>query len=173
LPRNDAGELAVNIKINDLHEPDVQPIAESDLPVLEVSKEKDEARNLLLADGSLVSVKNEMACENCGQLLMPPMKKQLHVSNELPQKQEDAAQKPQTGVSADIAEERYKEIKDKVNSFEGMADSEEFLQAAKAPEVEKEPLESSSSSINAVFLLKVMTLLVVMLLAIEAIIYFI
>jgi tetratricopeptide (TPR) repeat protein len=165
LPQNEKGEFTVNIKINELHEPDEQPISDADLPVLEVSKERYEARDLILADGCMVPLKTEMACKGFGQLQIPPIKQQFCAKNKMPQEPEDAIQ------------ERYKEIKDE-ERYEEKTDeennkTEEFLEAPKAPEIEKESLDSSPGLSKAIFLLKVMTVLLVMLLAIEAIIYFI
>jgi len=176
LPKNEKGEFAVNIKINDLHEPDEQQISDADLPVLEVSKERYEARDLILADGCMVPLKTEMACKGYGQLQTPPIRQQFCANNNMPQKPEDAIQKPQEEASADDMQERYKEIKDEERYEEKTDDennTEDFLKAPKAPEIEKESLDSFPGQSKAVFLLKAMTVLLVMLLAIEAIIYFI
>jgi tetratricopeptide (TPR) repeat protein len=156
LPKNETGEFAVNIKINDLHEPDEQPIADADLPVLEVLKERYETRDLILADGCMVPLKTEMACKGYGQLQTPPIRQQFCTNKEMPEEPEDAIQK------------RYEEKTDDENNKPA-----DFLKAPKAPEIEKEPLDSSLGLSKAVFLLKLMTVLLVMLLAIEAIIYFI
>jgi tetratricopeptide (TPR) repeat protein len=166
LPQNEKGEFTVNIKINELYEPDEQPIAESDLPVLEVSKERYEAKDLILADGCMVPQKTEMACEGFGQLQTPPIRQQFCANNKMPQEPEDAMPKPQEEASADATQERYEEKTDENNK-------EDLLEAPKAPEIEKESWDSSPGLSKAVFLLKVMTVLLVMLLAIEAIIYFI
>jgi hypothetical protein len=177
LPKNETDEFAVNIKINDLHEPDAQPIADADLPVLEVSKERYEVRDLILADGCMVPLKTEMACKGYGQLLTPPIRQQFCANNEMPQEPEDVMHEPQEEASTDATQERYKEIKNEERSEEKTDDGNnkpaDFFEAAKAPEIEKESLESSLGLFKAVFLLKVMTVLLVMLLAIEAIIYFI
>jgi tetratricopeptide (TPR) repeat protein len=168
LPKNETGEFAVNIKINDLHEPDAHQIADADLPVLEVSKERHEARDLILADGCIVPLKTEMACNGYGQLLKPPIRQQFCDNNKMPQEPEDLMQKPIEEAPTDTPQERYEEKAD-----EGNNELEEFFEAAKAPEIEKESLESTIGLSKAVFLLKIMTVLLVMLLAIEAIIYFI
>lgn len=203
LPNNERDEMAVNIKINDLHEPDVQPIMDADLPVLEVSKERHESRDLILADRCTVPMKCEVACGDYRQLLVPPVSRQFIAREHGLMEPEDTAQKPHEEVTLDAVDERYQEIKEEERheeirkNDEGIAgnngtdganitdgangangpdspdDLADFLQAAKAPEVEKEPEQSDSSLIKAVFLLKVMTVLVVMLLAIEGIIYFI
>ncbi len=177
LPKNETGEFAVNIKINDLHESDTQPIADADLPVREVSRERYEARELILADGCMVPLKTEMACKNYGQLLMPPIRQQFCANNETPHKPEDVMHESQERASTDVTEERYKEIKDDERSEEktddGNNEPAEFFEAVKAPEIEKESLESPFGLSKAIFLLKVMTVLLVMLLAVEAIIYFI
>ena len=166
LPKNEKEEFAVNIKINDLHEPDAQPIADADLPVLEVSKKRYEARDLILADGCMVPLKTEMACKNYGQLLMPAIRQQFCANNEMPPEPEDVMQEPQEVAFTDAAK---RDMKEKKRNNEPV----EFFEAAKDPEIEKESPESSFGLSKAVFLLKVMTVLLVMLLAIEAIIYFI
>ncbi len=168
LPKNERGEFAVNIKINDLREPDAQPITKTDLPALEISKERYEARELILADGCMVPVKTEMACKGYGQLLLSPIRQQLSADNEMPWIPEDVRQEPQERASTNAKEERYEEIKDERNN-----EPSQFCEAAKALEVEKEYPESSTGLSKAVFLLKIMTALLVMLLAIEAILYLI
>ena len=179
LPNSETDEMAVNIKINDLHEQDVQPIMDSDLPVMEAIKERHEARDLILADRCTVPMKCEAACGDYRQLLVPPVGRQFSGREQEVAEPEDTAQKPQDEASFDAADERYQEIKeeDEANagnsSINGPNDLSDLLQAAKAPEVEKEPEQSDSSLLKAVFLLKAMTVLVVMLLAIEGIIHFI
>ncbi|MDD4652000.1 MAG: tetratricopeptide repeat protein [Methanothrix sp.] len=194
LPNSERDEMAVNIKINDLHEPDVQPIMDADLPVLEVSKEGHESRGLILADRCTVPMKCEVACGDYRQLLVPPVGRQFCAREQGISEPEDKSQKPQEEASLGAVDERYQEIKveekceevrekedgnagnNGTNGTDGVNDPDDiadFLQAAKAPEVEKEPEQSDSSLIKAVFLLKIMTVLVVMLLAIEGIIYFI
>jgi hypothetical protein len=191
LSKRETGEFAVNIKINDLHEPDVQPIADADLPVLEVSKEKHETRDLILADGSLVPQKTEIACNNCTQLLVPPGRQEFFTNKMMTQEPEDASQEPQEEAQTDVGGEGYEEIKDKERyeeiqqeeRYEDLKDEEktddsnnypeDLLQSVKAPEIEKESLEKFSCPSKAIFLLKIITAFVVMLLAIEAIIHFI
>ena len=77
LPVTEKGEFVVNIKINDLHEPESEPIAKTDLPVLEISKEGYVAKDLILADGWLVPIKADLACKSYGQLLLPPIRQQF------------------------------------------------------------------------------------------------
>jgi len=194
LPNSPADEMAVNIMINDLHEPDVQPIMDADLTVLEDLKEKHEARDLILADRCTVPMKCEVACGDYRQLLVPPVSRQFSGREQGLAEIEESAQNPLKEATVDAVDERYQEIKkeekreeikendegnawyngtDGANCPNDTNDLTDFLQAAKAPEVEKEPEQSDSSLPKAVFLLKVMTVLVVMLLAIEGIIYFI
>ncbi|OPY52134.1 MAG: photosystem I assembly protein Ycf3 [Methanosaeta sp. PtaU1.Bin112] len=182
LSKRETGEFAVNIKINDLHEPDVQPIADADLPVLEVPKERHEARDLILADGSLVPLETEIACNNCTQRLVPPSRQEFCYEKKMPQEPEESMHEPQEEAPKDVRSEEYEEIKDK-ERYEEIKDEEktdnenndrtDYLQAAKAPEIENESQKSFPGSIKGIFLLKIMTALVVMLLAIEAIIHFI
>jgi tetratricopeptide (TPR) repeat protein len=194
LPNSETDEMAVNIKINDLHEPDVQPIMNSDLPVLDISKERHEAKDLILADRCTVPMKCEITCGNYRQLLAPPVNRQFITNEKKPAEPVDTAQKPQEESSLDAVDDRYQEIKNEekceeikwsdeanagnngtndTNAANGPNDLADFLQAAKAPEVEKKTEQRDSSLPKAIFLLKAMMVLVVMLLAIEGIIYFI
>jgi tetratricopeptide (TPR) repeat protein len=160
LPVTEKGEFVVNIKINDLHEPESEPIAKTDLPVLEISKKGYVAKDLILADGWLVPIKADLACKSYGQLLLPPIRQQFRESKEMPLKPEDRREEPHERALTDANE---------VLNNEQL----EFCEAAKDPEIEIEPQESPFSRSKAVFLLKVMTVLLVMLLAIEAILYLI
>jgi hypothetical protein len=191
LPNREKDEMAVNIKINDLQESDVQPIMNGDLPVLEVSKMGHESRDLIPADRCKVPMKCDAAYGDYWQLLVPPVSRQFIAREKGIAESGDTVQKPQEGASLDALDERYQEIKGEGKNEEikedeqanagnngtdganGSNDLADFLQAAKALEVEKEPEHSDSGLLNAAFLLKVMTVLVVMLLAIEGIIYFI
>ena len=83
-------ESPVQIDINDLRaEPKADPIAKTDLPALEISEERCEAKDLILADGTLEAsesvsetandgkgwlapIKADMACRSSCQLLLPP-----------------------------------------------------------------------------------------------------
>ncbi|MCK9566645.1 MAG: tetratricopeptide repeat protein [Methanothrix sp.] len=168
LPTTENGEFAVNIKINDLHEPDPQPIAEADLPVLEISKERYAAKDLILADGGLAPVKADVACKGYGQLFMPAIRQQFDAKKEMPLKPEDERQEPHERTFPEANEEKSEEIDEDLNN-----ETIEFFKAANNPEIEKESQESPFSSSKAVFLLKVMTVLLVILLAIEAILYLI
>jgi len=200
LTNSEADEMAVNIKINDLHEPDVQPIMDADLPALVVSKERPESRDLILADRCTVPMKCEAAGGDYRQLLVAPVSRQFIAREHGLMEPEETAQKLHEEVTLDAVDDRYQEIKEEerheeirendvgiagnngtdganiangVNGPNSPDDLADFLQAAKAPEVEKKPEQSDSSLLKAVFLLKIMTVLVVMLLAIEGIIYFI
>ncbi|MCX6672627.1 MAG: tetratricopeptide repeat protein [Methanothrix sp.] len=136
--------------LNDpLTEPNTEPIAKTDLPVLEISKERCEAKSPILADGWLVPIKADVTCKRSGQLLLPAIrqldKRQLFNAN-------DERQEPQ--------ERAFPEVN-------------EFSEATQNSEIEKDAERSPFSRTKAVFLLKVMTALLVMLLAIEAILYLI
>ena len=164
LPVTEKGEFVVNIKINDLHDPESEPIAKTDLPVLEISKEGYVAKDLILADGWLVPIKADLACKSYGQLLLPPIRQQFRESKEMPLKPEDGREEPHERALTDA-----NEVRNEVLNNEQL----EFCEAAQDPEIEIEPQESPFSRSKAVFLLKVMTALLVMLLAIEAILYLI
>ncbi|MEI6103548.1 MAG: tetratricopeptide repeat protein [Methanothrix sp.] len=158
-PVTEKGEFVVNIKINDLHEPESEPIAKTDLPVLEVSKEGYVAKDLILADGWLVPIKVDLACKSYGQLLLPAIGQQFRASKEMPLASKEMPQKPEDGKP-----EPYEKA---------LSESNEFSEAVPDAEIEIESQESPFSRSKAVFLLKVMTALLVMLLAIEAILYLI
>ena len=168
MPMTEKEEFAVNIKINDLHEPDMKPIAKTDLPVLEISKERYEAKDLILADGWLVPIKADMACKSYGQLLLPAIRQQFNAKKEMPPKPEGERQKSHERALTDANEERYKETNEEQNN-----EPIKFSEVVLDTEIEKESQESPFSRSKAVFLLKVMTALLLMLLAIEAILYLI
>ncbi|MCK9440198.1 MAG: tetratricopeptide repeat protein [Methanothrix sp.] len=176
LPITEKGEFAVNIKINDLHEPDPEPIAKTDLPVLEISKERYVAKDLILADGCLVPIKADMACKNYCQLILPTIRQQFNAKKETPLKPEDERQEPHERAFSEAYKERSEETNRDLNkelNEELNNETIEFCEDANKPEIEKESQESPLSRSKAVFLLKVMTALLVMLLAIEAILYLI
>ena len=158
LPVTGKGEFMVNIKINDLHEPESEPIAKTDLPVLEISKEGYVAKELILADGWLVPIKADLACKSYGQLLLPAIRQQLRAGKEMPLKPEEGKPEP--------CEKAFSEA----NEF---SEATPAAPAAPDPETEIESQEDPFCRSKALFLLKVMTALLVMLLAIEAILYLI
>ena len=172
LPMIEKGEFAVNIKINDLHESDVKPIAKTDLPVLEISKERYEAKDQILADGWLVPIKVDMACRSYGQLLLPAIKQQFNEKLEMPLKPENGRQESHERALTDANEERYEQTNEEINEVRNN-EPIRFSEVAPDPEIEKESQESPFIHSKAVFLLKVMTALLLMLLAIEAILYLI
>ncbi|MCX6679795.1 MAG: tetratricopeptide repeat protein [Methanothrix sp.] len=158
LPVTEKGEFMVNIKINDLHEPESEPIAKTDLPVLEISKEGYVAKELILADGWLVPIKADLACKSYGQLLLPAIRQQLRAGKEMPLKPEEGKPEP------------FEKAFSEANEF---SEATPTAPAAPDPEIEIESQESPFCRSKALFLLKVMTALLVMLLAIEAILYLI
>ena len=91
---------------------------------------------------------------------------------EMPLKPEGERQESHERALTDANEERSKETNDEINE-ERNNEPIEFSEAAPDPEIEKEAQESPFSHSKAVFLLKVLTALLVMLLAIEAILYLI
>jgi hypothetical protein len=86
----------------------MKPIAKTDLPVLEISKERYEAKDLILADGWLVPIKADMACKSYGQLLLPAGRRQFNEKLEMPPKPEGEAKSHERALT-DANEERYKE----------------------------------------------------------------
>jgi hypothetical protein len=172
LPMTEKGEIAVNIKINDLHESYVKPIAKTDLPVLEISKERYEAKDQILADGWLVPIKVDMACRSYGQLLLPSIEQQFNEKLEMTLKPENGRQESHERALTDANEERYEQTNEEINEVRNN-EPIRFSEVAPDPEIEKESQESPFIHSKAVFLLKVMTALLLMLLAIEAILYLI
>ncbi len=168
LPMTENGEI--DIKINDLYEPDPQPIAKEDLPVLEISKERYVARDLIMEDGWMVPIQADVACKSCCQLLLPTIKqqfdqkKEFNENKQMPQEPEGEREVQHTVTFTDADED----IKEEQNN-----DAIKFSEAFRKPEIERESQESPLINTKAVFLLKVMTALLVMLLAIEAILYLI
>jgi tetratricopeptide (TPR) repeat protein len=214
LPMTEKGKSSVQIKINDLQaEPNPEPITKTDLPVLEISKERGRARDMILADGSregseifvsetvnpddgwLVPIKAEVACKSSGQLILPanrhaPERKLRNVKKEMPLIQEDRRQESHEKAFPGANEERDEEPIDVLGDQGGDQDYDldqedqlqkagieyagpEFSEAPTDPEIEKEAQESLFSNSKAIFLLKALTALLVMLLAIEAILYLI
>ena len=155
--------------LNDLQaEPNMQPIAKTDLPVLEIAKERCPAKSLILADGWLAPIKADVTCKISSQLLLPATrqldKRQLFNAN-------DERQKPQERAFPEANEETNHHEPPHEAGIEKAAP--EISEAAQDPEIEKDAEESPFSRSNAVFLLKALTVLLVMLLAIEAILYLI
>jgi len=161
-----------SLHLNDLQtEPNPESIAKTDLPVLEISKEKCPAKNLILADGWLVPIEADVACKSSGQLLLPAIRQRFNAKKEMHLKPENKSQEPQ--------ERAFPEGNKETNHHEvpqeaGIDDAgPEYSRAVPDPEIEKEAQESPFNRSNAVFLLKALTALLVMLLAIEAILYLI
>ncbi|MDD1750899.1 MAG: tetratricopeptide repeat protein [Methanothrix sp.] len=207
LPITEKGE-PVMIKINDLQtEPNAQSIERTDLPVLEVSRERCEAKDLLLADGStdesevfvsetanpeagwLVPTKTAVACKSSGQLLLPvnrpPSENQLdenlpdesqlvHEKKDMPLKPEDTRQESSERAFPECSEETNEERSEKQPLEAGIEDTDpEFREAVLDHEIVKPIQESPFSHSKAIFLFKGLSVLLVMLLAIEAMIYLI
>ncbi len=162
LPMMEKGEF--DIKINDLHEQDLQPIAKENLPVLEISKERYVARDLILADGWMVPIKANVACKSCSQLLSPTIRQQFDENKQMPLEPEDEREEQHVVTFSDADEK----IEEEQNN-----EQREFFEAVNNPEIEKVSPESPIINSKAVFLLKAMAALLVMLLAIEAILYLI
>lgn len=185
LPMTEKTESAAETKINDRQaETILDSIAKTDLPVLEISRERYEAKSLILADGSmeesevfvsgaanpedgwLVPVKADMACKSFRQL------------QEMPSKPESRRNDPQERAypkeGHETNDEGNKESNNEMNSepIEGLEDLD-FSQLHNDLEIEKENQESLFSRKNEVLLIKALAVLLVMLLAIEAILYLI
>jgi hypothetical protein len=194
-------ESPVQIDINHLRaEPKADPIARTDLPALEISEERCEAMDLILADGTLEAsesvpetandgkgwlapIKADMACRDYCQLLLPPNREQYnvltHTSLQSVDKFKESFNEPaegifdqdrhealkEIGIEERIEDEIDKEIEDSGQKFgESVPDP-----AGNAEDARKSPFSQS----RVILLLKALTVLTVMLLAIEAILYLI
>ena len=198
---------AEKIKIDELEaEPNPEPIAENDLPDLEISPERSVARGLILADGTLeasegfvseivgpeegwlVPVSASLPCKSYGRIL-PPMGRQFPDAASITMKPEMEI----VGRDKDRIEGSIDEPIDKpIEKFSYRGRNTEFQETrlegagtvARESVEAREPLpdmedasteaqEGPFSRTKAILLLKALTVLVVMLLAIEAILYFI
>jgi len=194
-------ESPVQIDINHLRaEPKADPIARTDLPALEISEERCEAMDLILADGTLEAsesaiemanagkgwlapIKSDMACRSSCQLFLPP-KRELsslfaQTSLKSEEKFEESTSEPgegtfdqdrnetpqEIGIEDRIEDEIDEEIEDSGQKFSESGPDP----AGTAEDARKSPFSQS----RAIFLLKALTVLTVMLLAIEAILYLI
>ncbi len=181
--RSDEGKASRHLETDEIEaEPLPAPITEADRPVLEVSKDRAEAQEIILADdaaeaseilvmeaesakdGWLVPVKASIACESHGQIQLYPQKPLANVVE---------AVKPKT-VEDPIPTQ---EPSDDANLLEGLmedtasAHSEPFHDPARAGE--DQAREGRFNQANAIKLLKAMMLVVTMLLAVEAVLYLI
>ena len=207
LPMTEKGESAVKIKIYDLQtEPNAQSIEKTDMPVLEISRERPEARDLILADGSteasqvfvseivnpeagwLVPSKAAVACKSSGQLLLPvnrqPSEYQLdenqpeerqpfHEKKDMPLKPEDTRQESYERAFPEGSEETNERSEEQPLEA-GIEDTDpRFREAVPDHEIEEPVPESPFSRSKAIFLFKSLSVLLVILLAIEAILYLI
>lgn len=133
-----------------------ESIAKTDLPVQEVSTERCPAKSLILADGWLVPIKAGVACKGSDQLLLPAIRPLFNAKKEM-------------HLNIDYGQHHHEQPQ-----MAGIEDAgPEYSEAVPNPEIEKEAQESPFSRQNAVFLLKALTGLLGMLLAIEAILYLI
>ena len=135
-------------------EPTPKPITKKDLPVLEISKEKFKARDLILADCRLASIKADVTCKSFSQLF-------LHKDGNNEPIETLGDQDYDLDHDEPPHEARIRDIGPK------------FSEAPLDPEIEKRTQKSPFSRSNAVVLLNVLTALLVILLAIEAILYLI
>ena len=169
--KTDEGKASRHLETDGLEaEPLPAPIPETDRPVLEVSKDRAEAQEMILADhaaeaseilvseverakdGWLVPVKASIACESHGQIqlyLQKPLTKVVEIV------------KPKTGEESIPTQEPS----DDANLLEGLSeDTDAWEDQAKG---------GPFNQANAIKLLKALALVVIMLLAVEAILYLI
>jgi hypothetical protein len=189
---------AEKIKIDELEaEPNPEPISENDLPNLEISPERSVARGLILADGTLeasevfvseianpeegwlVPVSASLPCNSYGRVLFPPKSQQFCGETSTTVKPEREIVGSDEELNKGSLEElvadfgyRGRNIESQETKLEGVG--------AEAREAVPDPEEASTdaqegpfSRSRAILLLKALTVLVVLLLAIEAILYFI
>ena len=196
-----ASDSMSKIDINDLRaEPKADPIARTDLPALEISEERCEAKDLILADGTLEAsesvpetandgkgwlapVKTDMACRSSCQLLLPPKREQYNVLTHTPlqsvDKFEESINEPGEGTfdqdrhdapqESEIEDRIEDEIDDEIEDSGQIFSDSVPDPAGNAEDARKSPFSQS----RVILLLKALTVLTVMLLAIEAILYLI
>jgi len=189
---------AEKINIDELEaEPDPEPIAESDLPSLEISLERSVAKSMILADGTLeasevyiseivnpeegwlVPVSASLPCKSYGRVLLPPKGQQFRGDSVTLKPEVEIVGRDEVlnGGSIDepVAEFGYRgrNIEPQVTKLEGVG--EEAREAVPDPEEASTGAcwEALFSHSRAILLLKALTVLVVLLLAVEAILYFI
>jgi hypothetical protein len=188
---------AEKINIDELEaEPNPEPIAESDLPSLEISPERSVARGMILADGTreasdvylseivnpeegwLVPVSASLPCKSYGRVLLPPKGQQFRGDSitvkpemEIVERDEVLNEGP---IDEPVAEFGYRgrDTEPQETELEGVG--EEAREAVPDPEEASTDAEAGPfSRSRAILLLKALTVLVVLLLAVEAILYFI
>ncbi len=188
---------AEKINIDELEaEQNPEPISESDLPSLEISPERSVARGMILADGTLeesevyvseivnpeegwlVPVGACLPCKSYGQVLLPPKGQQFRGDSITlrPEMEIVGRDEVLNGGSIDEPVEKFgyhgRNIDPQVTKLEGVG--EEAREAVPDPEeASPDAREALFSRSRAILLLKALTVLVVLLLAVEAILYFI
>ena len=188
---------AEKINIDELEaEQNPEPIAESDLPSLEISPERSVARGMILADGTLeesevyvseivnpeegwlVPVSACLPCKSYGQVLLSPKGQQFRGDSITlrPEMEIVGRDEVLNGGSIDEPVEKFgyrgRNIESQVTKLEGVG--EEAREAVPDPEeASPDAREALFSRSRAILLLKALTVLVVLLLAVEAILYFI
>ena len=193
---------AEKIEIDELEaESNPEPIAENDLPDLEISPERSVARGLILADGTLeasegfvseivspeegwlVPVSASLPCKSYDRIFLPPKYQQFSGATSITMKpemeivgrDEDRIEGP-TDEPVDKPIEEFSYRGRNTESQETKLESTDTVAREAIPEPEDSSTEAQEgpfSRTRAVLLLKALTVLVVMLLAIEAILYFI
>jgi hypothetical protein len=189
---------AEKINIDELEAgPNPEPIAESDLPSLEISPERSFARNMILADGSLeasevyvseivnpeegwlVPVSASLPCKSYSRVLSPPNGRQFRGETSMTAEPEmDIIGRDEAlnegSMDEPAAEFGYsgRNIEPQETKLEGV--DKEAREAVQEPEdASGDAKEGPFSRSRAILLLKALTVLVVLLLAVEAILYFI
>ena len=188
---------AEKINIDELEaEPNPEPIAESDLPSLEISPERSVARGMILADGTLeasevyvseivnpeegwlVPVSASLPCKSYGQVLLPPKGQQFRGDSITVKPEMEIVERDEVLNEGSIDEPvekfgyRGRNIEPQETKLEGVG--EEAREAVPDTEgASSDAKEGPFSRSRAILLLKALTVLVVLLLAIEAILYFI
>ncbi len=191
---------AEKIKIDELvaeAEPNPEPIAENDLPDLEISPERLFARELILADGTLeasegfvsdivdpeecwlVPVSESIPCKSYDRIFLPQKGQQFPGATSITVKPEIEIIRRDEDRFEESIEESVEDHSYRGHSIEPQKTKLESV-GTEAREPVPEPEDASTdvqegpfSRTRAILLLKALTVLVVLLLAIEAILYFI
>ena len=168
-------------------EPMPQSIPKTDRTVLEISNERVKARDLILADGTIEASEafvSDMAnTEDCWLLpvnssVICKRQAQIHSMQERPRWKTEIVEPPVRGLNNEdpikiIDDLGINEKQPKANPKDARARVGEAVNYSGPSTASRQSQNGLFSSLNAILLLKGMTLLVVLLLAIEAILYLI
>ncbi len=194
MPNTGNGFGSHSIKIEELEaEPDQELNSETDLPDLEISEERIEAQDLILADGTiesseffvseivnpeegwLVPVGASIPCKSYGQILLPPRRQgysgEIATPSNPENELEEANEEENSGLFEELEGHEYG-TEPQETDLEG-AGSEVREAVRDITSAPADADEGPFSRAKAILLIKALAILVVLLLAIETILYLI